>query len=141
MINIINIFGGPGSGKSTIAAGLFYLMKRSGMNCELVFEYAKNLVYQGDFAKLTNQRLLLKEQHARIKMLVGSVEWAITDSPLLMNIAYADPRLYDYKFITEVLEINNKYNNFNFIIDKYRFDYDYRGRVQSEVQAKTSILK
>ena len=31
---IINLIGGPGSGKSTTAAGLFYKLKQMGIDCE-----------------------------------------------------------------------------------------------------------
>lgn len=44
---VINIFGGPGVGKSTVAAGLFYRLKCLHYSVELVEEFAKYLVYQG----------------------------------------------------------------------------------------------
>ena len=43
---IINIFGGPGVGKSTVAADLFVIMKKEGYSVELVTEYAKELTYE-----------------------------------------------------------------------------------------------
>ncbi len=39
------MFGGPGTGKSTSAAGLFFKMKLAQMEVELVTEYAKDLVW------------------------------------------------------------------------------------------------
>ena len=44
-LKVINFFGAPGSGKSTIAAGLFFEMKMKQMNVELVTEFAKELCY------------------------------------------------------------------------------------------------
>jgi adenylate kinase family enzyme len=41
----INIFGGPGAGKSTTAAALFAEMKRRGMNVELATEVAEDREY------------------------------------------------------------------------------------------------
>ena len=41
---IINLIGGPCSGKSTIASGLFYNLKKLGYNCELALEFAKDKV-------------------------------------------------------------------------------------------------
>lgn len=41
---IINLIGGPGSGKSTTAAGLFYKLKKLGYNCEMSLEFAKDKV-------------------------------------------------------------------------------------------------
>ena len=39
---IINLIGGPGSGKSTTAAGLFYKLKQMGIDCEMALEFAKD---------------------------------------------------------------------------------------------------
>jgi pantothenate kinase len=39
---IINVYGGPGAGKSTSAAYLYYLLKVAGKNVELVREYVKD---------------------------------------------------------------------------------------------------
>ena len=41
---VVNLIGGPGSGKSTTAAGLFYNLKKLGINCEMALEYAKDKV-------------------------------------------------------------------------------------------------
>lgn len=41
---IIDLIGGPGSGKSTTAAGLFYKLKKLGYNCEMSLEFAKDKV-------------------------------------------------------------------------------------------------
>ena len=38
-VTVINFCGGPGSGKSTAAAGLFYNMKIAGYNVELTDEF------------------------------------------------------------------------------------------------------
>ena len=38
---VINLIGGPCSGKSTIAAELFARLKKMGIHCELVSEYIK----------------------------------------------------------------------------------------------------
>lgn len=47
MTKIINLFGGPGVGKSTIASGLFYYMKIAGYNVEAPQEWCKQKVYEG----------------------------------------------------------------------------------------------
>ena len=43
---VINLFGGPGCGKSTIAALLFGKLKQNGINCEMALEYAKDKVWE-----------------------------------------------------------------------------------------------
>jgi hypothetical protein len=41
---VINLYGGPGVGKSTTAVGLFYLMRRASIKCEYTSEYVKDVV-------------------------------------------------------------------------------------------------
>lgn len=43
-MNVINLFAGPGSGKSTTCAGVFNKLKLAGINCEMALEYAKDKV-------------------------------------------------------------------------------------------------
>ena len=62
MSYVINLVGGPGSGKSTTAAGLFFLMKIRGLRCELVTEYAKELSYDKNWSDLKRQLHVLAEQ-------------------------------------------------------------------------------
>ena len=38
---VVNLFGGPGCGKSTTAAWLFNQLKERGINCEYVTEFPK----------------------------------------------------------------------------------------------------
>jgi len=55
---IVNLFGGPSSGKTTMAAGLFCLLKMHGIDCELVTEFAKDLVWEERFKTLKNQQYI-----------------------------------------------------------------------------------
>lgn len=88
MTQIINLFAGPGAGKSTTAARLFALMKEAGLNVELVTEYAKDLTWDKSWEVLNDQLLVTAEQNHRIERLVGTVDWIITDSPILLGLAY-----------------------------------------------------
>lgn len=49
---VINIIGGPGLGKTTMAALIFANLKKKGFIVEYVQEYAKKLVWQKKFSKL-----------------------------------------------------------------------------------------
>jgi len=57
MTTIINLFSGPSGGKSSIAAGLFYKMKRNGLSVELVPEVAKDYVYEERLNKMLDRQL------------------------------------------------------------------------------------
>ena len=43
---VVNLFGAPGAGKSTGAAYIFSKLKMSGINVELVTEFAKDKVWE-----------------------------------------------------------------------------------------------
>ena len=45
---VINLFGASGCGKSTGAAYIFSQLKLHGISCELVPEYAKDKVWEGN---------------------------------------------------------------------------------------------
>ena len=84
----INLFGGPCCGKSTTAAGLFYEMKRRGLDVELVTEYPKELAWDGRLSELACQFKVTGEQMWRHQRLDGKVSWVITDSPVLLGCIY-----------------------------------------------------
>ena len=75
---VINLFGNPGSGKSTTASYLFSEMKALGIEVELVTEVAKDLVWDEDWKRLNNQVYIFSTQLQRIDRLVGKVEYIIT---------------------------------------------------------------
>ncbi len=58
-MTIINLLGGPGSGKSTTAAGLFNIMKTEGMSVEFAGEFAKDLTWSERKFCLTDQFMMM----------------------------------------------------------------------------------
>ena len=46
---VVNLFGGPGAGKSTLMAYLFYKLKILGVEVEMSPEFAKDLVWEERF--------------------------------------------------------------------------------------------
>ena len=85
----INLFGGPGTGKSTTAAGLFAQMKEMGYKVELTTEFAKDLVYEESFKVLQDQLLVTATQNHKSFRLHGKVDYAIHDSPVLLGAVYS----------------------------------------------------
>lgn len=129
---VVNIFAGPGAGKSTICAGIFAKLKWLNVNCEMALEYAKDLVWEESFKKLNNQLYVFANQQNRIFKLNNKVDVIITDSPLLLSI------IYDAKNdnILKQLIINehNKYNNINLFINRKK-EYVQEGRIQTYEEA------
>ena len=134
MLKCINFFGGPGTGKSTNATGLFYEMKKLRMNAEYVHEYAKDLVYDGRHNVLADQIYILAKQNRMLSRLEGKgVDYAITDSPLPTGLLYT-PDSYFPSFRPLVQEVFNSYNNLNIVLTR-NHPYDPIGRYQDEAGA------
>lgn len=128
----VNLFGGPGTGKSTICASVFHKLKIKGIETEMALEYAKDVVWEESYKKLDNQIYIFGKQHYRVWRLNGKVQVVITDSPLLNSIIYdktnnqllKDLVIYEFK----------KMNTLNFYIDR-EVDYNPNGRMQTLEQA------
>jgi nicotinamide riboside kinase len=134
---IVNIFGGPGAGKSTAAAGVFYELKRKFVNCELVTEYAKDKVWQESTSILNNQIYVFGKQHNRIFHLKNKVDVIVTDSPFIMGLVYADYDIVAPSFEQLVVDEFKATDviNLNYIIKRVR-RYAPEGRLQTEADAK-----
>lgn len=132
-MKVINFWAGPGSGKSTTAAGLFYEMKKQGYEVELVTEYAKDMTWEERFNVLTDQLYVLAKQNRRIHRLSGKVDWVITDSPILMGLMYK-PQNYYESFNKFIFEVWNSYENLSFLLSR-DFDYNPNGRNQTYEEA------
>ena len=138
MTTYINIFGGPGIGKSTTSAEVFYSMKRTGKNVELVSEVAKGFVWEGRGETLQIQPYVLLKQYRDLIRLQGKVDYVITDSPMLLGVLYGkkiNPHLPDsyFQFIADChSQIFTPSIN---ILLKRSFGYSESGRYQTEDEA------
>lgn len=132
---VINLFGGPGSGKSTTAAGIFFKLKLMGVNCELVTEYAKDMVWREmSQSAFEDQLYITAKQNHRLERLRNKVDIAITDSPLLLSLIYSEENYLEGKFKDMVSSLWNKYENYNFFIVR-RKKYNPIGRNQTEKES------
>lgn len=137
MINI-NLYSGPGAGKSTTAAGLFYVMKSDNMKVEYIQEYAKDLTYGKDLVKLSDQLLLIGEQHHRMFRVKDSVDFIIHDSPFVIGTVYASDELIPLKeYEALVIALYHRYNHINIFLERDVVEHKYQeyGRAQTLDQA------
>lgn len=135
---VINFYGGPCSGKSTAAAGLFYKMKLLGYSVELTDEFAKECVWEDNVPMLRDQLWILAHQHRKILRLVGKVDYVITDSPVLLSPIYREvygTPLYSDAIDKLALECYNMYDNVNFMLSRPRENFETDGRAQNEIQS------
>jgi len=130
---VINLYGGPGSGKSTIMAGVFAELKFRGINCEMAPEFAKEKVWEGSLDILGNQLYIFGKQHHTVFRLLGKVDVIITDSPIILSLYYGKNCSDTFKKL--VLEEFNKLNNINIFVDRIKA-YNPKGRLQTEDEAK-----
>lgn len=137
MLNI-NLFAGPGTGKSTTAAGLFAAMKAEGHKVELLQEYAKDLTYGKDHVKLSDQLYVMGKQHHKLFRLDGVVDYVIHDSPFIMGLLYLDDtgKLDRNLFTAMAIDLHSKYNNLNILLKRSSYHpYQEYGRGQSYEEA------
>lgn len=135
-MKVINFIGGPNTGKSTTASGLFYYMKVHGINVELVNEYAKEKTWEEHSNILQDQLYILAKQNRKLERLRGKVDYAITDSPIFLGLNYM-PDGYPTTFEPFVMDIWNSYDNITYYLhNDGDLTYQQSGRSQSLDQAK-----
>lgn len=129
---VINLFAGPGSGKSTTCAGVFSKLKLTGVNCEMALEYAKDKVWENSLDVLDDQIYVFGKQLHRLNRLKNKVDVIITDSPILLSIIYnkeASNYLDDL-----VIEQFHKFNNLNYYVVRDE-TFNTKGRLQNHEES------
>ena len=133
MAIVINLFAGPGVGKSTTAARIFSELKMKGVNCEMALEFAKDKVWEESFRTMDDQIYIFGKQFHRIWRLKDKVDVIICDSPLPISIVYDKENSQPFHAL--VMEQFNKFVNFNYLLER-GVEYQSEGRVQTEEEAK-----
>lgn len=138
MTLIVNMFGGPGTGKSTTATEVFAKLKKQHVNAEYVNEFAKELTWQKRFDDLRCQPYVFGVQLKKMIDVIGQVDVVITDSPIFLSAIYVND-FYPSSFTTAAIDtfimLDKTYPTLNFFIDRQK-KYNPIGRNQSEDEAK-----
>jgi hypothetical protein len=140
---VVNLYGGPGAGKSTSAAYLYYLLKRDGHNAELVREYVKDWAWDNRVPRDYDQLYLLGKQIRRESMLYGKVDYIVTDSPVLLGIYYS--HVFSPPAIARGIEHasmayyeqaeSDGHRHVHVLLERSK-QYSQAGRFQTEVEAR-----
>lgn len=138
MTLVVNLVAGPGTGKSTTAAGTFFELKSAGVNCELVTEYAKDLVWGESLKTLGNQVYIMGKQYHRLWRLQDKVDVIVTDCPLFLSVYYGAHMSSAFKELA--LELFNAMDNMTWFLQRVK-PYNPAGRVQDETKARAIDLE
>lgn len=137
---VVNLFGGPGVGKSTLGAELFVRFKQCGVSCEMIQEYVKGWAWEGRKVGPLDQVYILAKQLKMESRLYGKVDLIITDSPLLMSPIYE--RFYQNTGASEPMAmtilktaVDFGVEHVNFFLGRH-FAYTQDGRYEDEAMAK-----
>ena len=129
----VNLLGGPGIGKSTLAAEVFVLLKKRQIQCEYITEYAKDKTWEESMMTLQNQIYVFAKQQHKMYRVGNKVDVMVCDSSLLFSIIYGGIEKGSHLYGL-ILEEFSKFDNITFML-KRQTTFDGVGRNQSEDEA------
>ena len=125
MSKLINLFGGPGIGKSGISAGITYNLKRQHISCNNPYEFPKRLAWDNNVPAIKDQLYVFANQHRGIAESYGKVDYIVIDSPILFSTIYHTyytsgypAEFYGQAFHDLVLDLHSKYDNINILLER-----------------------
>ena len=139
--HLICLYGGPGSGKSCCAAGLYHELKKQDKDVELCREFVKDWVWEKRPILQGDHIYFFGEQMRRELTLLREVDIVITDSPLLLTIEY-EKAYCKSPYVMPILA--DKYNSIleemnvtvhHFFLHRTKA-YNPKGRNETEDQAE-----
>ena len=136
MTLVVNLYGGPGTGKSTMAARVFATLKRMGINCEMTREFAKDAVWEDSMNVLNDQIYVFGCQHHRLHVLQNNVDVVLCDSPLLLQLVYCKKTVKEFDALKRLaLEIHNNMDTLDIFLHRTE-KYSNNGRYESKYEAR-----
>jgi len=132
---VVNIIGGPGTGKSILASEVFAKVKREGITCDVSWEYIKRKLREKALKVVQSQIYIFGKQQFQLFTMKDEVKVVITDAPFILGPYYDTSKCPYLKAL--VLHEYNKYNNLLYLIERdLTVPYETEGRYQDSVGAK-----
>ncbi len=135
----INFYGGPGVGKSTMAALTFGWLRQQGQSAELVNEWVKNWAYEGYQIGYYDDLFAFANQlHNEDRLIKAGVKILVSDSPLYLQCMYA--KLRQKSFTPEMLTIIGQFESQHTLVINFNVQrlvsrsWESVGRFQSSVE-------
>lgn len=135
---VVNLFGSPGSGKSTGCAYIFAKLKMLGYNAEMAPEYVKDKVWEETVEVFKNQAYIFGKQYFRISRVKDKVDVVITDSPILLSMFYNNQPELGENFCNMCMDVFNSFDNFNVFLTRAK-PYNPAGRFQTEEESDALV--
>lgn len=137
----INLYAGPGSGKSTTSAWLFAELKKLGYSIELVSEYVKSwAIAKRNVIGFDQVYLMGKQLNYEYRFLAHGIQHIVTDSPVLLSACYTRSYFNDLKIADHmeaiISEYESRHPSLNIFLDRAGKEYRNEGRYQTEDEAK-----
>ena len=125
MSKLINLFGGPGIGKSGIASGITYKLKKKHISVNNPYEFPKRLAWDNNIPAIQDQLYVFANQHRGIAESYGKVDYIVVDSPILFSTIYHTyytegypAKLYGQELHDLVISLHKKYVNINILLER-----------------------
>ena len=125
MSKLINLFGGPGIGKSGIASGITYKLKKKHISVNNPYEFPKKLAWDNNIPAISDQLYVFANQHRGIAESYGKVDYIVIDSPILFSTIYHTyytkgypAEFYGDEFHKFVIHLHKQYDSINILLER-----------------------
>jgi len=134
----INLYSGPGAGKSTLALWLTCELRKAGVFTEFVDEWIKRWAYEKRKIEGWDQYVVFNNQLEKEEFFLRRGVSIVSDSPLIMQMAYMKKYGHE-RFIPlclpAALLFEEDFPSVNIFLDRGKLPYDTTGRWESYEEA------
>lgn len=131
---LINLFGGPGAGKTVAAMELAVGLKKLGYEVEYLPEYAKQLYYEDQKemldGSLEHEIEIISEIYNRLMIYNGKVDVIVSDSALLQSVNYVKTMEAKKAMLDVAYDYHRQFRNINYFVAR-NHNFKEEGRVHS----------